>query len=173
MGNIAIRKATTEDVIALALLCRVTFREAFGHLFEDTQNLIDYFAKSFSISALTDKINDNNNVYWLAFSDNLPVGYAKLIKRSPSKFIQDSQVSELQRIYVLNDFLNQKIGHQLQDAVFDEVKAIGAKHLWLSVYVDNLKAIRFYRKYAFNQLGTHTFNILKQSFEFSVMCKAF
>ena len=137
------------------------------------QNLINYFAKSFSISALTDKINDNNNVYWLAFSDNLPVGYAKLIKRSPSKFIQDSQVSELQRIYVLNDFLNQKIGHQLQDAVFDEVKAIGAKHLWLSVYVDNLKAIRFYRKYAFNQLGTHTFNILKQSFEFSVMCKAF
>ena len=153
MSDLIIRKATVEDVKYLALLTRITFREAFGYLFKDDQNLIDYFAKSFSIQSLNVKLKDNNNVYWLAIADGVPIGYAKLIKNSPSKFIPDSKVSELQRIYVLNDFLNRKIGHHLQDAVFEEVKHIGSRHLWLSVYVDNPKAIRFYKRYDFNHIG--------------------
>ena len=47
MEQIVIRKATVKDVIPLALLARVTFREAFGHLFTDNQNLIDYFSNYF------------------------------------------------------------------------------------------------------------------------------
>ena len=129
MSDIIIRKATIEDVISIALLTRVTFREAFGHLFKDKQNLIDYFAKSFSIANLTSKLKDDNNVFWIALVDNLPVGYAKLLKHSPSKFIENTKVSELQRIYVLNDFLNQRIGHLLQDALFEEVKKIKSNHL--------------------------------------------
>ncbi len=168
-----IRKARTEDVVSLALLARVTFREAFGHLFNDNQNLIDYFAKAFSIKRLTAKLKDPNNVFWIAIVDDLPVGYAKLLKQSPSKFIQDTMVSELQRIYVLNDFLNHKIGHQLQDALFEEVKEIGSNHLWLSVYIDNPKAIRFYKRYDFEHIGNHFFNIEKESFEFFVMDKVF
>jgi len=173
MNNISIRKATTEDVVSIALLARVTFREAFGHLFTNNQNLVGYFAESFSIKALTEKIRDKNNVYWLALLDNLPVGYAKLIKNSPSHFINDTQVSELQRIYVLNDFLNKKIGHQLQDAVFKDVKSLKSNHLWLSVYIGNLKAIRFYERYNYKQLGTHSFGILNESFDFYVMNKEF
>lgn len=173
MEQIVIKKATVKDVISLALLARVTFREAFGHLFTDNQNLIDYFAKSFSIQALTKKLKDENNIYWIAYIDDLPVGYAKLIKNSPSKFISDKKVSELQRIYVLNDFLNRKIGHLLQNKVFEEVKGINSNYLWLSVYVDNTKAIRFYKRYSYEELGSHTFGILNQYFEFSVMSKAF
>ncbi len=173
MSHIVIRKATVEDVDSIALLARVTFREAFGHLFTDNQNLIDYFATTFSIKALTTKLINENNVFWLAFSDNLPVGYAKLLKHSPSEYIDDAKTSELQRIYVLNDFLNQKIGHQLQDVVFKEVELIGSNHLWLSVYVDNPKAIRFYERYNYKHLGYHTFGILNQFFEFSVMNKSF
>lgn len=173
MSQIIIRKVTTADVVSLALLARVTFREAFGYLFQDDQNLIDYFAKSFSIKSLTAKLKDPNNVFWIALVDDLPVGYAKLLKHSPSKFIHDSKVSELQRIYVLNDFLNRKIGHILQDALFEEVKRIGSNHLWLSVYVDNPKAIRFYKRYDYTHLGNHFFNIEKESFEFLVMDKRF
>jgi ribosomal protein S18 acetylase RimI-like enzyme len=171
--QIAIRKATTADVIALALLARVTFREAFGYLFEDNQNLIHYFGKSFSIASLTAKIKNPNNVFWLALVDELPIGYAKLIRHAPSKFIQDTKVSELQRIYVLNDFLNRKIGHMLQEALFEEVRRLGSKHLWLSVYVNNPKAIRFYERYDYVHLGNHFFNIEKESFEFQVMSKRF
>ena len=67
MEQIVIKKATVKNVIPLALLARVTFREAFGHLFTDNQNLIDYFAKSFSIGAMTEKLKDENNIYWIAF----------------------------------------------------------------------------------------------------------
>ncbi|WP_298236955.1 GNAT family N-acetyltransferase [uncultured Algibacter sp.] len=70
--------------------------------------------------------------------DDLPVGYAKLI----------------------NDFLNRKIGYLLQNEIFEEAKRIESNHLWLSVYVDNPKVIRFYERYGYHKLGTHIFGIL-------------
>ncbi len=53
--HIVVRKVTVKDIILLALMARVTFREAFGHLFHDNETLISFFAKSFSIEALTKK----------------------------------------------------------------------------------------------------------------------
>ena len=74
MSNITIRKASTDDLVAIALLARVTFREAFGHLFIDDQNLIDYFSKTFSIDALTKKINNDNNIPSMQMGECVLVG---------------------------------------------------------------------------------------------------
>ncbi len=173
MKNLVIRKATLKDVVPLALLARVTFREAFGKYFRNEQDLKMYFNESFSIQSLKAKLNDGNNIFWIAFVDNLPVGYAKMIKNSPSKFIGHKSVSELQRIYVLHDFLNMKIGQSLQNTVFKEVKRLGVKYLWLSVYVGNPKAIRFYQRNKYKHFGNQVLNFAQQDFEFQVLFKSF
>lgn len=112
-----------------------------------------------------------NNIFWIAFCDELPVGYAKLKKYSKCDFI--NSVSQLQKIYVLKDFLSKKIGRQLQDSMFEETININSKYLWLSVLKSNERAIDFYKKNDFIEIGEHTFDIGKEHFVFSAMKKEF
>ena len=172
MNPLKTRRATIDDAEIIALLARVTFRESFGYLFREQQDLRDYFALTFSVEKIRNSLQKDNNVFWLALLNDLPVGYAKLKKHSPTEFLSENQhISQLQKIYILNDFLGKRIGQQLQDAMFDEVARLKSKHLWLSVYVGNPKAVSFYERHGFTSIGTHNFSIGKETFEFTVMDK--
>ena len=61
-----------------------------------------------------------DNIFWIAFANRLPVGYAKLKLNSHSDFVESQHVCQLQKIYVLKDFLSMKIGFGLQDALFEK-----------------------------------------------------
>ena len=174
MEPLVIRKANIDDAKVIASMARITFDETFGYLFNDPQDLVDYFNVTFSEEKIASSLQKNNNVFWLAFFNNKPVGYAKLKVHSPSEFIDETtKVSQLQKIYVLQDYLGQRIGQQLQDELFNEVKLLNSKHLWLSVFIDNSRAISFYEKHGFNSIGSHDFSIGKETFKFTVMDKLF
>jgi len=173
MGQTIIRKATIADAEYISLLARITFTETFGHYFRDKQDLLDYYDSTFSVAKIRSGLLNDNNVFWIALYDDLPVGYAKLKKHSISEFIDSDQVSQLQKIYVLRDFISKKIGFQLQNEMFEEVKRINSKFLWLSVLKSNERAISFYTKSGFTPAGEHTYDIGKEHFEFMVLKKEF
>jgi len=166
-----IRRATTKDAPFIALLGRVTFTEAFGHLFHDLQGLRDYLNTTFGVEKIEQSIKKGNNAYWIAFVDKLPVGYAKLKLKSPSDFVTSDSISQLQKIYVLRDFLSMKIGKRLQHLLLERAKQHGSEHIWLSVYEGNERAISFYERNGFATVGEHEFRIGKQTFDFKAMSK--
>ena len=171
MDTIEIRLAKEKDAQFIALLGRVTFTETFGHLFRDQQDLIDYYNYTFSFQKIEDGIKKQNNIFWIAFVNQLPVGYAKLKLNSESEFIESKDVCQLQKIYVLKDFLSMGIGFELQDALLNEAKELGFKKVWLSVLNSNERAINFYKKTGFESIGNHDFQIGKENFEFIAMLK--
>ncbi|HRG20357.1 MAG TPA: GNAT family N-acetyltransferase [Saprospiraceae bacterium] len=144
MKQIFIRKASIDDAEIIALLARVTFTETFAAHFRDRQDLKNYYGTTFSVSKIRSSIAKTNNVFWIAFCEDLPVGYAKLKLFSKSEFIDSDSVSQLQKIYVLSDFLNMKIGQRLQEAIFEETQKFTRKYIWLSVLKSNERAIHFY-----------------------------
>ena len=107
MNTIEIRLAKKEDAQFIALLGRITFTETFGHFFRDKKDLIDYYNLTFSVQKIEDGIKKPNNIF-IAFVNRLPVGYAKLKLYSNSEFIESKDVCQLQKIYVLKDFLSMK-----------------------------------------------------------------
>lgn len=171
MTNLKIREATLSDAEYIALLGRITFTETFGELFVDQQDLLDYCDQTFSVSKIRNGIQKSNNVFWLAFWDDLPVGYAKLKLDSPSQFIESSSIAQLQKIYVLKDFLSMKIGLKLQNILIEKARQQPTKMIWLSVLRTNERAVRFYRKNEFSKVGEFVFEIGKQAFEFDAMAK--
>ena len=90
---------------------------------------------------------------------------------SESEFIESKDVCQLQKIYVLKDFLSMGIGFELQDALLNEAKELGFKKVWLSVLNSNERAINFYKKTGFESIGNHDFQIGKENFEFIAMLK--
>lgn len=171
--NLIIKKASIKDAEYIALLAQITFDETFGHHFRDRNDLIHYFNTTFSVAKIRSSIAKENNVFWLAFVDEMPVGYAKLKKYSPISLVQDENCAQLQKIYLRKDYLNQQIGAPLQHAMFDEVIKLGKKCMWLSVLKTNFRAIRFYEKHGFVTVGEHLFSVGKETFDFYILLKKF
>ena len=166
-----IRKANKNDAEYIALLGRVTFTETFGHLYRDPQDLLNYYDLTFSVDKIEKSLDKPDNVFWIAFVNRLPVGYAKLKLNSGSEFINSDSVCQLQKIYVLKDFLSTGIGYKLQEQLLDKAKELKFEQIWLSVLNDNERAIRFYEKNGFRGIGNHDFQIGKEHFEFIAMGK--
>ncbi|WP_394750975.1 GNAT family N-acetyltransferase [Spongiimicrobium salis] len=170
--RVDIRIANKDDVRFIALLGRVTFTETFGHLFRDKQDLFAYCDATFSVRKIDASMQKSDSVYWIAFKDQVAVGYAKLKLNSPSEFINSEKVCQLQKIYVLKAYLSLKIGFGLQNALFEKAKEKGFHSIWLSVLNSNERALSFYRKNGLQEIGQHDFQIGKEKFEFTVMSKS-
>ncbi|MET1260670.1 GNAT family N-acetyltransferase [Flagellimonas sp. DF-77] len=171
MSATTIRLATQEDAPTIALLGRITFTETFGHLFEKPKDLADYLERTFAVAKIESSLEKTHNVFWLAHVDRLPVGFAKLKLHSQAPFQAAVNSCQLQKIYVLRDFLALKIGTALQDRLLQKAKALGFENVWLSVLKSNERAIRFYHKNGFEPIGEHDFQIGSQGFDFSAMAK--
>lgn len=171
--NIEIRKATEKDATVIALLAQITFRQAFNHFWNDEHVLHNYFKKTFSVNKMRSSISKPNNVFWIAYADDLPVGYAKLKINCPYEKLKDPQPAQLQKIYLLQDYIAQGIGEQLQNELFKEVKNRGIKTLWLAVWDENDKAIRFYERYGFTRETTYHYDFESMSIDYQVMTKLF
>ena len=166
-----IRIAKTGDAASIASLGKQTFTETFGHLFRDEDELHFYLQNTFSTAKISSSLNKPNNVFWIAFVEKKAVGYAKLKLDSPSPFIEEKKVSQLQKIYVLKEYLSMKIGFKLQDALLSKAKEKGADTIWLSVLISNERAIGFYLKNGFELIGNHDYQIGKERFNFKAMAK--
>lgn len=66
--------------------------------------------------------------------------------------------TQLQKIYVLHQFLGQRIGRALLGQVMCEAAA-RVPLVWLAVLEDNERAVGFYRKHGFAVIGTDTYAI--------------
>lgn len=166
-----IRLATSKDASLLALLGRITFRESHGGYIEDKTNLDAYLDRAFSFETTINELNDDNNIYYLIYKNNFPVGYAKLVKNAASEFIDNHNICRLERIYVLEEFISQKFGIDLLNKTVDKAKELGFDIMWLSVYIKNTKAIKFYQKNNFEEVGSISFQIGKKGYDNPILAK--
>ncbi|MCB0431017.1 MAG: GNAT family N-acetyltransferase [Flavobacteriales bacterium] len=166
-----IRPATADDAFLIALLARVTFTESFGYLFRDRRDLLAYYDRTFSEKKIADGLAKPGNRFFLAFYDRLPVGYAKLKLNCPSDFLDGEGVCQLQKIYVLRDFLSKKIGLSLYNELMRTAAKNKQMEVWLSVLSSNRRAVQFYDKTGFRKIGEHTFSIGRETFLFTAMSR--
>lgn len=171
MSKIEIRRAVITDAKCIALLGRTTFTETFDHYFGDKQDLLDYYDATFSVAKIESSLVKPNNLYWIALVNDLPVGFAKLKLNSSSEFISEDSICQLQKIYVLRDFIALKIGFELQNILIQTASKEGFKVIWLSVLHSNERAIRFYKQTGFSKVGNHSYRIGKETFHFTAMSK--
>ncbi|MEQ6124808.1 GNAT family N-acetyltransferase [Pseudotenacibaculum sp. MALMAid0570] len=163
--------ATQNDVETISALAKITFNETFGHYFRDPNDLLEYFNRTFSLEKISESIKKQHNIFWLGLWNDVPVGYAKLKLNSSSEFVSGKNVSQLQKIYVLKNFLSKKVGSKLQEEMLTEAKNNQSEAIWLSVLKENKRAIQFYLKNDFKVMGEHDFQIGKEFFQFDVMVK--
>lgn len=168
---IDIKIATKATIEVLALLGRITYIESHSHFIDDKKDLSKYVNEAFSVSKIKQEIGNPNNLFFIIYSDDLPVGYAKLVLNANHTSILSQNNCRLERIYILNDFIPLKIGQKLLSYIEEEAKALQFDFMWLSVYIKNYRAIKFYQKNEFKNVGELNFLVNRKAYKNIVFSK--
>ena len=168
---IKIKIATKADIEILALLGRVTWTESHGHYIEDRNDLLKYLDENFSVSITKQSINNPKKLFYIIYVDDLPVGYAKLVVNAPNKNVTSQNNCQLERIFILNDFIPLKIGQQLLTFIEEQVRKLQLDTMWLTVYIKNNRAIRFYEKNEFKNVGSLNFIVNGKEYDNIIFSK--
>lgn len=168
---IKIKIATEENTAVLALLGRLTYVESHGHFIDDKNDLSKYVDESFSFHKTKQDLNNSKNLFYIAYVDDLPVGYAKLVLNAIHESVVSKSNCRLERIYILNDFISMKIGQPLLTFIEEKARELLLDTIWLSVYIKNNRAIRFYLRNEFKNVGELNFIVNGKEYENIIFSK--
>ena len=79
---------------------------------------------------------------------------------------------ELRQFYILKPWQGRGAAAELMEWALDTAARRGFDELYLSVFIDNHRARRFYERYGFEQVGTYAFMVGEHADEDIVMRKA-
>ncbi|MEO5640514.1 MAG: GNAT family N-acetyltransferase [Sphingomicrobium sp.] len=154
--SMILRDVTVAEAALVCDLFRTSFVATFGPLYAPDDLAI--FMAEVTPAAFAREIADPDFRFQLAMVDGEPAGFAKVAPPGLPGFTPaDSR--ELRQLYVLDRFTGIGVGPALMDWVFEDAKSGGARHLQLSVYVDNHRAKRFYERRGFKLIGPYTFMV--------------
>lgn len=155
-GDIVIRRAVADDAPRLAELARRTFVETFGP--DNTpEDMALHVAKAFGPAIQLREIRDDTMVTLLAELGTTLVGFAQVRRTPHPDCVTGPLPVELLRFYVDRPFHGRGIAQSLMRAVEQVARDLGGRTLWLGVWERNPRAIAFYTKCGFVDVGEHAF----------------
>jgi ribosomal protein S18 acetylase RimI-like enzyme len=158
MENIEIKRVTLNDIKGLQDIGRKTFYETFSQG-NDQENMKQYLEEGFSEAKLTAELNNENSEFYFASLDDKIIGYLKLNFGNSQTELQDSSSLEIERIYVLSEFHGKKAGQVLYEKAIQVAEEKNVNYVWLGVWEENPRAIRFYQKNGFVEFDKHIFKL--------------
>ncbi len=153
-----VRRASIEDAKLLAELGALTFAETFAKD-NSPEDMAAYLSDSFSVGRLTEELTDPLSVFFVAEVEGSAAGYAKLRAGEASGDVEGERPIELVRLYVSQQWLGRGVGHALMRRCIDEAREMGFRTIWLGVWERNRRAQAFYRKWEFQEVGEHVFQL--------------
>ena len=161
-----LRPALKSDAASLASLGARTFTDTFGHLYEPDD--LDTFLKTHAEERWATELCDPEFAVLLVEAEGAPVGYAK-IGPPHLPFEPRGVAVELRQFYLVEAWQGKGLADRMMTWVIDQAEERGGDDLYLSVFVDNHRARRFYEKWGFLPEGRYAFMVGNHADEDIVM----
>lgn len=150
------REAGPEDAPLLGEIGRQSFIETFGHLY--TPENLAAFLENHDEANWRAELADPRYAVRLGFVDGVNAAYLKL--GPPSlPFTPPSASIELRQFYVLKPWQGTGLAAQMMDWTIEEARRRAVAAIFLSVFIDNIRAQRFYARYGFEAVGRYDFMV--------------
>lgn len=118
-----------------------------------------YLDEGFSSKRLYDELQNSESQFYFAIVGEEAVGYLKLNTGRAQTELKEDEGIEIERIYVLEAYHGMKVGQALFEKAMEIATARHSAYVWLGVWEENSKAIRFYEKNGFVTFDKHIFKL--------------
>lgn len=119
-----------------------------------------YVRQKFSKESLTGEFLDQHSRFYVLNASGKTAGYAKLILNHQHPLINGYHVPcKLERLYLLPEYTGTGLGKLLFDFCLTEARNEKQDALYLTVYVENFPAIKFYKRCGFIEAGVVKFSL--------------
>lgn len=153
-----IRAIQREEAGALAALAATTFRQSHGSS-TTNENINAYIEEHYTEQLFQHELSKQGNHYYYLCLGDKPIGFLNFITDCKHDLLRCEHPCKLDRIYLLEDYLGQQAGLKLFQFALQEAKRHKQEGFWLNVWEGNQRAINFYRKLGFVEIGKSLFRI--------------
>ena len=161
-GGFSIRLATPDDASALAAAASTFFRDTFGAA-NRPEDMEAYLGSAFSETRQRAELTESSaRVLIATTSDADIVGYVhvRLGAQPPAdSSAPPARSAEIARLYADRRWHGRGLGAALMAAAVATAVQGGAELLWLAVWEQNPRAIAFYAKQGFVDIGRQVFQL--------------
>ena len=155
---IHIQKATINDAKILSEVGFYSFKSAHGHS-APKKDIEEYMTKNFTENVFFNELSEEKNHFFLVKYNEVIVGYMLVIFNLKNAQIPFKNCAYLSRIYLLEAYYGLGLGKQLFDFIKSLCNENQQSGIWLNVWVENLRAVSFYKKMGFEIVGKSDYQI--------------
>ncbi len=155
MENLSFDSAKLADSLRISILLKTVYIDAYG-IEGVTTEFANFTDANFSKEKIEEKIKANPDSLWSACCNGNPIGIAEIIFESECP-VSKKIMPELGKLYMLQRFHGTGTASRLLQQVEETVRQKGYEELYLEVWENNIKAIKFYEKHDFTSIGKAQF----------------
>ena len=156
---VTLRLATGADAAALGVVGAATFLEAFTWALPGA-DIVAFVTRHHTTAAYAAYLAKPDTRIVLAVTGrDAPVGYAMVCAPDFPDFTVLPGDIELKRIYLFTRFRPGGTAQRLLEAAVEQARALGRTRLLLGTHAGNQRAIAFYRRNGFAEVGHRTFTV--------------
>jgi len=158
LAEVSFRRGTVDDAAELAGFAARAFSETYS-ADNRAEDMAAYLADSYGPAQQTEELADLRISTLLARARGELLAYAQVAQNSPPRCVTQVAPLELHRFYVDRQAHGTGLASMLMQEVFEAARERDARHLWLSVWERNPRAIAFYKKATFFDVGSTVFRV--------------
>ena len=156
--SVTIRLAGDTDAEMLAQVGAQLFQATFA-VDNDPMDMYVYLSDAFTPERQRAELADPDRICLLAEEGPTVAGYALLRCGAAQRHVTGARPIEIQRFYIDRAWHGRGLAAQLMAACLAAARERGAETVWLGVWERNPRAIRFYEKHGFTDVGSQEFRL--------------
>lgn len=146
------RAGTTADAILLARLGWQTFNETFA-AYNKPEDMEAFHETMYSPALQAAELADPATEFVIVEVAGEAIAYLKLNTGTAPAAILAKNPLQINRLYISKLWMGKGLGDQLMQLSIEKAKQKGHDIVWLTVWEHNERAMRFYQKYGFREVG--------------------
>ena len=155
---VMIRHGVATDAAALAELAARTFRETFT-AGSPPEDMALHLAQAYGTTQQQRELADPDMTTLLVEVDGQLAGYAQVRTGVKPKCVTGESPVELWRFYIAQAWHGRGVAQSLMQRAELEAYRRDGRTFWLGVWEQNARAIAFYQKAGFTDVGSHVFMV--------------